>query len=226
MLAPILASMTECRMEAVSLTLRPLTGDDVAAIRQWPPDPPAFSLLDFALRAGGWLDQFPESARAHRYGGWSGTLLVGFSLLADIVDADAEFYLALHPDHLGKGLGELITRQTVLIGFNSLSLSRIHLKVRDWHERAIAVYERVGFKPVRHPYCSHPGSTGPLHHHGDFPERDSWLEFGLSRCCAMRGDPPLREAASIIPIFQTLVAHPPAGSHRFLAPMFAAENAW
>jgi RimJ/RimL family protein N-acetyltransferase len=153
--------MTERGMEATPLTLRPLTSDDVAVIRQWPPYPPEFSLLDFALRAGGWLDQFPESARAHRYGAWSGTLLVGFSLLAHIMEADAEFYLALHPDHLGKGLGELITRQTLLVGFNSLGLSRIHLKVRDWHERAIAVYERAGFK--RSGTCIAPIQGQPVH---------------------------------------------------------------
>jgi RimJ/RimL family protein N-acetyltransferase len=148
-------------MEAASPILQTLTSDDVAVIRRWPPYPPEFSLLDFALRSGGWLDQFPESARAHRYGAWSGNLLVGFSLLADIVDADAEFYLALHPDYLGQGLGKLITKQTLLLGFNSLGLSRIHLKVRNWHERAIAVYEQVGFK--RTGTCVAPIQGQPVH---------------------------------------------------------------
>ena len=64
----------------------------------------------------------------------------------DRIIAALEAYLALHPDYLGQGLGKLITKQTLLLGFNSLGLSRIHLKVREWHERAIAVYEQVGFK--------------------------------------------------------------------------------
>jgi len=132
-------------MTAHPLTLRQLTTEDAAAIRLWPTYPPAFALLDFALRKGGWLDQFPESPRAHRYAAWRGDVLKGISILADIAEGDAEFYLALHPDHIGQGLGEWITRQTALVGFTDLGLSRIHLKVRDWHKTAMAVYERVGF---------------------------------------------------------------------------------
>ena len=81
--------------------------------------------------------------------------------MADIVEGDAEFYLALHPDYLGQGLGKLITKQTLLLGFNSLGLSRIHLKVREWHERAIAVYEQVGFK--RTGTCVAPIQGQPVH---------------------------------------------------------------
>jgi diamine N-acetyltransferase len=127
------------------VTLRQLTSEDVAAVRQWPHYPPTFAVFDFALRTGGWLDQFPESPRNHRYAAWQGDILVGFSILADIAEGDAEFYLALHPDHVGQGLGEWITRQTLRAGFRDLKLSRIHLKVRDWHETAISVYTHVGF---------------------------------------------------------------------------------
>lgn len=148
-------------MSAHPVTLRQLTEEDAAAIAQWPPYPQAFALLDFALRKGGWLDQFPESSRAHRYAAWQGDNLVGISILADIAEGDAEFYIALHPDHIGQGFGESITRQTVLAGFKHLGLSRIHLKVRDWHETAMAVYERVGF--TRQGTCVAPIQGQPVH---------------------------------------------------------------
>ncbi|HSF67784.1 MAG TPA: GNAT family protein [Nitrospiraceae bacterium] len=148
-------------MTAHSLTLRQLTNDDAVAVRQWPSYPPAFAVFDFALREGGWLDQFPESPRNHRYAAWQEDILVGFSILADIIEGDAEFYLALHPDHVGQGLGEWITRRTLLDGFGHLGLSRIHLKVRDWHETAISIYTRVGF--TQQGTCVLPIQGQPVH---------------------------------------------------------------
>ncbi len=148
-------------MTVLPVTLRHLTSEDAAAARLWPPYPSTFAVFDFALRKGGWLDQFPESRRNHRYAAWQGDILVGFSILADIADGDAEFYLALHPVHVGQGLGELITRQTLLAGFEHLGLSRIHLKVRDWHETAISVYTRVGF--TQQGTCVLPIQGQPVH---------------------------------------------------------------
>lgn len=37
------------------IKLRPLAADDVAAIQNWPPYPPDFEDLDYALRSNGWL---------------------------------------------------------------------------------------------------------------------------------------------------------------------------
>ncbi|HVF60082.1 MAG TPA: GNAT family protein [Thermoanaerobaculia bacterium] len=127
------------------VTLEPLTEKDVSAIRNWPPYPEPMDVLDYALRPGGWLDQYPESPTNVRYGIWQKGELVGFSLLTDVKDGSAEFYIALHAGKTRNKLGQEGTAQTVRRGFQEHRLNRIHLKVRDWYG-ARKVYARVGFK--------------------------------------------------------------------------------
>ena len=129
------------------VTIKRLAAADAVAIEDWPPYPKAFASLDYALRhPDGWLHQFPESAENRRYAAWRGSELVGFSLLAHTKDGEAEFYVAVHPELLHKGIGRAITEQTVAAGFEQLGLSRIYLKVRDWHTGAARLYESVGFQ--------------------------------------------------------------------------------
>jgi len=127
------------------ITLRPLSLADVERIKRWPRYSEEFALLDFALRRGGWLDTFLESATTIRFGGWLRGELVGFSLLKDISTDRAEFYIALHPAETGHGIGRKITIETLGVAFANLKLRRVFLKVRTWHTRAIALYERIGF---------------------------------------------------------------------------------
>lgn len=128
------------------LQLKPLTASDVETIKQWPSYPPWASQLDYALRNGGWLDQFPNSDTTRRFAFWKDSELVGFSVLTDITKDSAEFYIAIHPDQLGTGIGKELTTQVIRTAFDKLRLKRVYLKVRGWHHRAIHVYERVGFK--------------------------------------------------------------------------------
>lgn len=128
------------------INLIPLTEADTSAITRWPPYPQSLCDLDYALREGGWLDQFPESTQTRRFAAWEDAQLVGFSLLTDISTADAEFYIALHPQQIGRGVGRLIAQKTLAIGFTEMGLQRIYLKVRDWHQRGIVLYESLGFK--------------------------------------------------------------------------------
>lgn len=130
------------------VTLEELTEDDVAAIREWPRYQGKIELLDYALRRGGWLDHYPASETNKRYAireRKSGKL-VGFSLLTDIKDRQAELYIALRADEIKKGFGRAGVEETIRRGFNELGLKEIHLKVRDWHDEARKLYERVGFR--------------------------------------------------------------------------------
>jgi RimJ/RimL family protein N-acetyltransferase len=125
--------------------IRRLENAQVKEIREWPPYPEEFHLLDYALRPGGWLDMFPESASVRRFGAWSHGELVGFSLLTEITKEQAEFYIALHPRHTREGFGRLITCEILGIAFGELGLQSVYLKVREWHARAIALYRDIGF---------------------------------------------------------------------------------
>jgi RimJ/RimL family protein N-acetyltransferase len=129
-----------------TLTLDELTDTDALAIRHWPAYPPALRELDYALREGGWLDQFPAGTTTRRFAARDNSALVGFSLLTHITAVDAEFYIALHPQQIGHGIGREIAQLTLQFGFERLRLRRIYLKVRKWHQRGIALYESIGFK--------------------------------------------------------------------------------
>jgi RimJ/RimL family protein N-acetyltransferase len=129
------------------IDLRPLAPADVARIRRWPKYPKEFALLDYALRSGGWLDLYAASPANLRLGAWSGGRLVGFSLLTDITPEAAEFYIALHPAQIGRGVGREVTAQTLEYAFKELGLKRVYLKVRPWHKRGITLYKQLGFVP-------------------------------------------------------------------------------
>ncbi len=130
---------------SVALIIRPLTTVDRVAIKHWPPYTGDFAPLDYALRDGGWLDMFPESAVHRQLGLWQGEKLVGFSLLTGIQDRQAEFYIAIHPSETGRGFGQRATRAVLDYGFARLGLQMIYLKVRAWHARGIHVYGKMGF---------------------------------------------------------------------------------
>lgn len=127
------------------ITLHPLLPPDTTEIRGWPPYEGEFKPLDYALREGGWLDAMPESPSTRQFAVRSEGRLIGFSILTDIREGAAEIYLAVHPSHLGQGLGRQIMQSVLRIAFEELKLLSVHLKVRSWHTRAIALYERLGF---------------------------------------------------------------------------------
>ena len=128
--------------------LTQLRPNDVGAIKRWPSYPGELSDLDYALRSGGWLDEFPESETNHRYGGWVEDELIGFSVLNETGHGKAEFYVAIHPDKVGLGFGKILTQLIIMKGFQELHLNTIYLRVRIWHKRAINVYERIGFRKL------------------------------------------------------------------------------
>jgi len=76
---------------------------------------------------------------------------LGFVYLGDInkPHSRAEFGISiLNPDRLSKGYGTDATRVILWVSFNILGLHSIYLDTYPHNERAIHVYEKVGFKRV------------------------------------------------------------------------------
>lgn len=128
-----------------SVSLRPLIAADAREVNAWPSYEGAFRPLDYALRSGGWLDTLPESPATCRFAALLDGRLVGFSILTDITSEAAEIYLAVRPDLTGHGVGRQILELTLARAFFEMELARVHLKVRLWHKRAIALYQKAGF---------------------------------------------------------------------------------
>lgn len=128
-----------------SVQFLPARTGELVDIRNWPPYPQAFRELDYALREQGWIDEFHNKPHVRFYIAKQAQQTLGFSLLATTAPMEAEFRIALHPEHLGKGIGRRLTLQTLAEGFVHRGLSRIHLIVRVNNTRAIRLYQSLGF---------------------------------------------------------------------------------
>ncbi len=58
----------------------------------------------------------------------------------------AVFAIMLDPDNQGKGYAEDVVRRVVDYGFCQLNLNKITLDVVDFNEKAVYIYEKVGFE--------------------------------------------------------------------------------
>jgi RimJ/RimL family protein N-acetyltransferase len=127
------------------IKLRTLNAADVATIQNWPPYPPEFEDLDYALRSNGWLAEYRDRPDTWIYIAEQAGEIIAFTTLARTGDTEAEFRIALRADTLGQGLGETITVMTLAKGFSELKLACIHLIARKNNPRAIRLYQRLGF---------------------------------------------------------------------------------
>jgi len=137
--------MSGARLGGLVILLRTLTDADVALIQRWPPYPPAFDELDYALREHGWLTEFRNQPNAQCYLASDDAESIAFALLAKTADKQAEFRVALRADMIGRGYGETVTRMVLDTGFSNLDLERIHLIVRKTNPRAQRLYQKIGF---------------------------------------------------------------------------------
>ncbi len=127
------------------IQLMPITIENIAEIKQWPSYRNSFKQMDYALRNGGWLDEFWNKSDSWIYITEFNKANIGFSLLSLTADKEAEFRIAIHPDWLGKGLGKQITLATLEKGFGQLTLEKIHLIVRKNNHWASKLYKSLGF---------------------------------------------------------------------------------
>lgn len=78
-----------------------------------------------------------------------GDHLVGDVALNEMVfpnNRDANFRIAIFDEYVGQGYGSEATKLMLDYGFGILNLHRIELDVYSINERAIHVYEKLGFK--------------------------------------------------------------------------------
>lgn len=127
------------------IVFRAIAAADVATIQNWPPYPPEFEDLDYALRGDGWLAEYWNKPDTQVYVAEQAGEIVAFTILAKTAELDAEFRIALRADRIGQGLGEIITAITLAKGFAEMKLACIHLIVRSNNPRAIRLYKRLGF---------------------------------------------------------------------------------
>jgi [ribosomal protein S18]-alanine N-acetyltransferase len=134
----------------MELQFRPLTQADAEAMALWHyPEPFSFydwsadpndlaELLDPTLRGDAYFAVEDEAAE-----------LVGFFGFKRKPDETLDVGLGLRPDRTGQGLGGAFLRAGLEYARDRFAPERFTLSVATFNRRAITVYERAGFVPVR-----------------------------------------------------------------------------
>lgn len=142
------------------IALRPLRPEDVPAIKAWPPYPPGFAMLDYALRDGGWIDDYGKDPATEILVAEDETGIAGFSLLMPVSARVAEFRIALHPGRIGRGVGREIAILALQHAFSDPERETIRLIVRKNNPRAERLYESLHFRHTGE--CTEPVHGEPV----------------------------------------------------------------
>jgi ribosomal-protein-alanine N-acetyltransferase len=122
---------------------------EALVIAAWQYEPP-YSFYDWTADADDLAELLGKETREGKYFSAydAGEELVGwfgFSCEGDCV----EFGLGLRPDLTGRGLGLAYLEAGLAFAGQRFTPSRFRLSVTTFNERAIRVYARAGFSPLR-----------------------------------------------------------------------------
>ncbi|MFL9889500.1 MULTISPECIES: GNAT family N-acetyltransferase [Paraburkholderia] len=141
-----------------TIFLREIERGDLPTINAWRADKALVSLLGGAFRYVGaeidnkWFDSYLGSRAGNVrlavcLASTQAVVGVTYLLGIDWVNRSAEFSIQIGAETArGRGIGEAATRQTLDHAFGDLNLNRISLTVLASNARAIALYEKVGFR--------------------------------------------------------------------------------
>jgi ribosomal-protein-alanine N-acetyltransferase len=130
------------------IEVRPMDELEAQQIAAWRYEPP-YSFYDADADAGDLALLLGRESREGRYfSAFSDDALVGFyEFVSD--GNDVIIGLGLRPDLTGRGLGLTFVEAGMAFARERFRPSRFRLSVATFNERAIRVYERAGFLPLR-----------------------------------------------------------------------------
>lgn len=142
--------------ERVRLTA--MTRQDLGAIAGWQQDAeflrlfdavPSFSKTEDQLVS--WLEQQQKSSEDFLFAirPLDGDDLLGFLTVGEILWSQGIGWLSIAigaPAQHGRGYGSEAMRLALRFGFHELNLRRLQLTVFSYNQRAIALYEKLGFQ--------------------------------------------------------------------------------
>jgi ribosomal-protein-alanine N-acetyltransferase len=133
----------------VKLDIRPMSQHEALVIAAWRYEPP-YSFYDWTADADDLAELLGKETREGKYFsalraddelvGW-----FGFSREGGCVDLG----LGLRPDLTGRGLGLAYLEAGLVFAGQRFKPGRFRLSVATFNERAIRVYGRAGFSPLR-----------------------------------------------------------------------------
>ena len=144
------------RGERVKLTA--LTEDDLTTIAPWYENTHFLRLLDArpahpqtVTKLKDWLQEADKAENGFLLGIrlLEGSRLIGFIELDDILWTHQTGWLGIgigEPDYWDQGYGQEVIGLALAFAFDELNLHRVQLTVFDYNQRAIALYEKLGFR--------------------------------------------------------------------------------
>jgi [ribosomal protein S18]-alanine N-acetyltransferase len=130
------------------IEIRPMSEEDAQRIASWRYEPP-YSFYDADADADDLALLLGRESREGRYfAAFSNDELVGFFSFQSDAD-DVVVGLGLRPDRTGRGLGLQFVEAGLAFARDRFGRSRFRLSVATFNERAIRVYQRAGFLPLR-----------------------------------------------------------------------------
>ena len=133
----------------MNLDVRPMSQREALVVAAWHYQPP-YSFYDWTADADDLAELLGKETREGKYFSAfrADEELVGwfaFSRDGDWVDLG----LGLRPDLTGRGLGLAYLQAGLVFAERRFKPSRFRLSVATFNERAVRVYERAGFTPLR-----------------------------------------------------------------------------
>jgi [ribosomal protein S18]-alanine N-acetyltransferase len=122
---------------------------EALVVAAWHYEPP-YSFYDWTADADDLAELLGKETREGKYFsalGADGELVGWFSFLSE--GDCVEFGLGLRPDLTGQGLGLAYLQAGLVFAGQRFQPGRFRLSVAAFNERAIRVYERAGFTPLR-----------------------------------------------------------------------------
>ena len=98
----------------------------------------------------GWIKRVIKNTNEYRCAIEVDGMYVGNIYLTDIIDGEsAEYHIFIgEKDYWGMGIAEEASRQILKYGFDARKLKYVYLHVREDNERAVRLYEKLGFFPA------------------------------------------------------------------------------
>ena len=141
-----------------TITLREISAEDLPTLNSWRNAPEVIEHLGSNFLYIGeeidtrWYENYiknlSQSVRLSIIDEEDGTY-IGNVNLTQIhgINRSAEFSIMIgNKDYWGKGIGQIATKHMLNHGFNDINMHRIYLFVLEENDRAISLYEKVGFK--------------------------------------------------------------------------------
>jgi RimJ/RimL family protein N-acetyltransferase len=138
--------------------LTAVTKDDLPALARWYADAGFLRLLDARParpqtqeELGKWLEEAQKSPTGYLFAvrPLDSDTLLGFIEVDGILWSQGAAWLGIgigDRDNWGKGIGAEVMRLALKFAFAELNLHRVQLTVFAYNDRAIALYEKLGFQ--------------------------------------------------------------------------------